>query len=208
MEKRSKIPEPTVARLPIYFRCLIELKENGVAVASSEDMAARAGVKASQFRKDLSYFGEFGIQGLGYPVSHLLDRISSIMQLNKEHEVIIAGAGNLGSALLNYPGFQKWGFKITRVLDNNPQKIGKKLGDITIEDIQDIPKNLNSSIGIIAVPASAAQQVAQTLIQSGVKAILNFSGKKISPSKDIVVRNVDMTHELAILTYYLSVENK
>lgn len=208
MEKRGKIPEPTVARLPIYFRCLIELKENGVAVASSEDLAARAGVKASQFRKDLSYFGEFGIQGLGYPVSHLLDRISSIMQLNKEHDVVLVGAGNLGSSLLNYPGFQKWGFKITRVFDNNPQKIGKKLGETTIEDIQNIPKSLNIPIGIMAVPATAAQQAAQTLIHAGVKAILNFSGKKINSHKDVVVRNVDMTHELAILTYYLSVDNK
>ena len=204
MDKREKIPEPTIARLPLYFRCLAELQDNQVTVVSSEDIANRAGVKASQFRKDLSYFGEFGIQGLGYPVPHLLRRIGSIMQLDQVHKVVLIGAGNLGSALAGFPGFSRWGFHILWIFDASSEKIGKKFNQIEVQDVALLPRPLGADVGILAVPANAAQKAADLLVQSGVKAILNFTGATLSPPEDGVLRNVDLTHELAILAYHLS----
>jgi redox-sensing transcriptional repressor len=204
MEKLNKIPEPTIQRLPLYYRCLAEFKESDREIISSEDIASKIpGMKASKFRKDLSYFGEFGVQGMGYVVSHLLDRISSILQLNRLHMVVLVGAGNLGSALINYPGFPQWGFHITRVFDSNPSKIGAKLGDITIEDVNKLPAQLNAVMGILAVPASAAHHVGKLLVESGCKGLLNFSGAKLNfPA--VAVRSVDLTDELSILSYKLA----
>ncbi|MCE1245175.1 MAG: redox-sensing transcriptional repressor Rex [Firmicutes bacterium] len=203
MNKKIKIPEPTIERLPLYFRCLSEFKKNDVAIVSSEEIAVHTGLKASQFRKDLSYFGEFGIQGLGYPVSHLLDRIAGIMQLNKKHRAALFGAGNLGAALLHYPGFANWGFKFTNVFDNDAEKVGQKLGELTIENIASLPRMLDVSIGILAVPANVADETSRLMVKCGIKAILNFTGTKLSLPEDIVIRNVDLTNELAILIYYL-----
>lgn len=204
MDKRDKIPDPTIARLPIYFRCLAELHDNQVQVVSSEDIANRAGVKASQFRKDLSYFGEFGIQGLGYPVDHLLRRIGSIMQLDQRHRVVLVGAGNLGTALAGFPGFARWGFHIEWIFDASPEKIGQQLQGILVQDVATLPRPLPADLGILAVPAGAALRVGQLLVDSGVRALLNFTGTHLSLSPNVVVRNVDLTHELAILAYHLS----
>ncbi|MEW6282245.1 MAG: redox-sensing transcriptional repressor Rex [Candidatus Eremiobacterota bacterium] len=204
MERRDKIPEPTIARLPSYFRCLVELRESDQNIVSSEEIASRAGVKASQFRKDLSYFGEFGIQGLGYPVRHLLDRIAAIMQLDQEHEVVLVGAGNLGSALAGFPGFLRWGFRIAHIYDQAPEKIGKRLHGVEIHDIRDLPKPLGVPLGIVAVPPLGAREAARLLIDSGVRALLNFTGTVLEHPPEVVVRNVDMTHELAILAYHLT----
>ncbi|CAN0189636.1 unnamed protein product, partial [Phaeothamnion confervicola] len=180
MDKRDKIPQPTIARLPLYFRCLAELHDNQVTVVSSDEIASRAGVKASQFRKDLSYFGEFGIQGLGYPVPHLLRRIGSIMQLDQVHKVALLGAGNLGTALAGFPGFARWGFHILWIFDANPEKIGQKINQIEVQDARNLPMPLPADVGILAVPATAAQKAADLFVQSGVKAILNFTGATLS----------------------------
>lgn len=204
MEKRVKIPDPTVSRLPVYFRCLAELQESGISIVSSGEIASRAGIKASQFRKDLSYFGEFGIQGLGYPVQHLLRRIASIMQLDRQHKVVLVGAGNLGSALANFPGFARWGFEIVHIFDADPGKVGKELGGLTVCDIADLPQPLSVDLGVLAVPAAAAPSTAELLTQCGVKAILNFTGRSLGMVEPVVVRNVDLTHELAILAYHLA----
>jgi redox-sensing transcriptional repressor len=203
MNKKIKIPEPTIERLPLYFRCLSEFKKNEVAIVSSEEIAVHTGLKASQFRKDLSYFGEFGIQGLGYPVSHLLDRIAGIMQLNKKHKAALFGVGNLGSALLHYPGFANWGFEFVNVFEIDPKKIGQKFGDLIIEDVKALPKKLNVSVGVLAVPAEVAQETGRLMVQCGIRAILNFTGVKLTIPDDIVIRNVDLTNELAILVYYM-----
>jgi redox-sensing transcriptional repressor len=205
MEKFTKIPEPTIQRLPLYYRCLSEFKESDREIISSEDIASKIpGMKASQFRKDLSYFGEFGVQGMGYVVTHLLDRISSILQLNKLHFVVLVGAGNLGSALVNYGGFRHWGFLITRIFDSNPDKIGRRLGDIEIEDARRLPLPLETRMGIIAVPPSAAFDTARALVDSGCKGLLNFSGVKLNLPPPVAVRNVDLTNELSILSYKLA----
>ncbi len=202
MEKSQRIPEPTISRLPIYFRCLTGLKQEGLQIISSEAIAALSGVKASQFRKDLSYFGEFGIQGMGYPVSHLLERIAAIMQLNRIHKMVLVGAGNLGSALANYDGFVRWGFNLCEIFDADPRKIGHQLGHLTIQNVADLPRPLDATIGVIAVPAPAGHQVAQLLIESGISALLNFSGAQLISAENIIIRNVDLTHELAILNYF------
>lgn len=205
MEKFHKIPEPTIQRLPLYYRCLTEFKDSDRTIISSEDIASKIpGMKASQFRKDLSYFGEFGVQGMGYQVAQLLDRISSILQLNKLHYCVLVGAGNLGSALINYPGFPQWGFHITRVFDANPDKVGRKLGDVTIESVSLLPTPLHASLGIIAVPAAAAHATARLLVESGVHGLLNFTGVKLSLPPPVSVRTVDLTNELSILAYKLA----
>lgn len=208
MDKRDKIPDPTVARLPIYFRCLAELHENKVSIVSSVDIAERAGIKASQFRKDLSYFGEFGIQGLGYPVEHLLHRIASIMQLDRKHPVVLVGAGNLGSALANFPGFSRWGFEIAHIFDADPRKVGREIGGVEVHDIKELPRSLGVDVGVLAVPPQAAPSAADLLVRSGVKALLNFTGRTLAIDSGVVVRNVDLTHELAILTYHLTARDE
>lgn len=201
VNRKVRIPGPTVARLPVYFRCLAELKERNVKIVSSGDIAAAAGIKASQFRKDLSYLGEFGIQGLGYPVIDLLNRITSIMQLDRRRRVVLLGAGNLGSALGNFPGFSRWGFDVVHIFDSSPQKIGTKLNGIPIEAIDQLPKELDVELAVLAVPPSAAQSCAELLTKSGVKAILNFTSRTLVAPEGTVIRNVNLTHELAILAY-------
>lgn len=209
MEKFAKIPEPTIQRLPLYYRCLAEFKESDREVISSEDIASKIpGMKASQFRKDLSYFGEFGVQGMGYVVTHLLDRISSILQLNRLHFVALVGAGNLGAALVNFGGFRQWGFHITRIFDSNPEKIGRKLGNSVIEDARTLPLKLETPMGIIAVPPAAAYDTARALVDSGCSGLLNFAGVKLNFPPPVAVRNVDLTNELTILSYKLAIADQ
>lgn len=180
------------------------MRDRNIQIVSSGDIATAAGIKASQFRKDLSYFGEFGIQGLGYPVEALLTRISSIMELDRRRRVVLLGAGNLGSALGNFPGFERWGFDVQHIFDSSPDKIGQKLGGLTIEDIGVLPRPLDVELGILAVPPQAAIECSQLLVQSGIRAILNFTSNPIKPPPGIVIRSVNLTHELAILAYHLS----
>ncbi len=205
--RRDNIPAPTVARLPIYFRCLADLKERNIKIVSSEDIASKAGIKASQFRKDLSYFGEFGIQGLGYPVEDLLHRITSIMHLDRRRRVVLLGAGNLGSALGNFPGFSRWGFDVVAIFDSSPDKVGTTIAGVKVESISELPKPLGVELAILAVPPFAAQECATLLADSGIKAILNFTSRLNAPP-GIVVRNVNVTHELAILAYHMSGESE
>lgn len=182
------------------------MKERNVRIVSSGDIATAAGIKASQFRKDLSYFGEFGIQGLGYPVDDLLDRIRTIMRLDRRRRVVLLGAGNLGSALGNFPGFSKWGFDVAYIFDSSRRKIGTYLNEVMVEDIASLPKKLEVELGVLAVPPQAAQVCAELLTESGIKAILNFTSQPLVALEGTVIRNVNLTHELAILAYHLAGE--
>lgn len=202
MEKRIRVPEPTIARLATYFRCLADLSDQEVGVVSSEEIAFRAGVKASQVRKDLSYFGEFGVQGLGYPVPRLLDRVASILQLDQQHRVALVGAGNLGTALAGFPGFARWNFHILWIFDSSPAKVGQEINKIKVEPTASLPRRLPADLGILAVPGPAAGDVARLLVDSGVTALLNFTGAHLHLGSSVFVRNVDLTHELAILAYH------
>jgi len=201
-----KIPMPTLERLTTYFSVLSELEHSHIKTISSADIEQRSGINAAQFRKDLSYFGEFGRPGIGYDVDELHSRICSILKIHKTQSVLLVGAGNLGSALVGYPGLRSEHFQIVAVFDNNYNKIGKQLWDLTIKDIASIVeenRELQGRIGMIAVPAGSAQQVAEKLVEANVKTILNFAPTVLKLPPDVVVRNVDFVQELAVLSFHL-----
>ena len=207
--KKKNIPSVTINRLSIYHRCLEKIteKEKGLEIISSFKIAEMTGINSAQIRKDLAYFGEFGKRGIGYPLIGLSRELKKILGLDKKWSVIIAGAGNLGKALVRYKGFQKRGFIIKGIFDNNPSKIGKKLGHIFIYDIKEVKKFIqteNINIGILVVPADSAQEVADKMVAGGVKAILNFAPVHIILPPEIKIHNVDLSIEFEGLTYYLS----
>ncbi len=205
--KPSQIPEPTIVRLTVYARCLGELVKKRVSVVSSEELANNAGVNAAQVRKDLSFLGSFGRRGVGYDVNHLLNRISVCLGLSKERSVVIVGAGKLGSALLGYGGFREKGFKAIAAFDTDSRKIGTNIGNIEILDfnqMDSIIQKSDVSIGIITVPAADAQDVADRLVKAGIMSILNFAPITIKVPNHIVIRQVDLSSELEVLSHYLN----
>ncbi|HER24186.1 MAG TPA: redox-sensing transcriptional repressor Rex [Candidatus Atribacteria bacterium] len=209
--KKTNIPSVTINRLSIYHRCLEKILErekgNRLKIIPSFEIAEMTGINSAQIRKDLAYFGEFGKRGLGYPLVDLNRELKKILGLDKEWSIIIAGAGNLGKALVKYKGFQKRGFIIKGIFDNNRSKIGKKLGHIFIYDIKEIEKFILTEkigIGILAVPADSAQKVADKMVAGGVKAVLNFAPVHIVLPPEIRIHNVDLSIEFEGLTYYLN----
>ena len=209
--KKKSIPSITINRLSIYHRCLEKILETEkgreLKIISSFKIAEMTGINSAQIRKDLAYFGEFGKRGLGYPLVNLNRELKKILGLDKKWSVIIAGAGNLGKALVKYKGFQKRGFVIKGIFDNNPSKIGKKIDHIFIYNIKEIEEFIqaeNISIGILVAPANSAQEVADKMVAGGIKAILNFAPVHITLPREIKIHNVDLSIELEGLTYYLS----
>ncbi|MEN3042170.1 MAG: redox-sensing transcriptional repressor Rex [Fervidobacterium sp.] len=197
-----KIPKPTVRRLGLYYRCLLRFKDEGVNFVSSQDIAHRLNIKPSQVRKDLSYFGEFGKRGLGYNVKKLVSEIAHIIGVNKEWNVAIIGAGNLGSALANYPGLAKHKFRVVAIFDNDNEKVGKKIGGITVSHINELKKiaeDLNIEIAVVAVPENSAQIVAEQIESVGIKGIVNFSPVKLRSK--LPVEDVDITLSFETLAY-------
>ena len=206
MPKEARIPTPTLERLATYLTVLNSLRNTNVETVSSTDLEGRTGVNAAQFRKDLSYFGEFGKPGVGYNVRELHARIGRILKLDRSQPVVIVGAGNLGAALAGYPPLKAENFEVVAAFDNNPAKIGRELWDLTIKDISTIVEEnsrLGARIGIIAVPAYAAQQVAEQLVAASVVTILNFAPVILRLPPHIAVRNVDFVQELAVLSFHL-----
>lgn len=210
MPQNGKVPTPTLERLATYFTIISDLKSKRVDTISSADVEERTGVNAAQFRKDLSYFGEFGRPGIGYKVDELHLRIGRILKLEKTQPVVLVGAGNLGSALAGYPALRAESFRIVAAFDNNYNKIGKQLWDLTIRDagaLVEDNKTLQARIAIIAVPAGAAQEVAERLVSAGIKNILNFAPVVLRLPPDVIVRNVDFVQELAVLSFHLPEES-
>ncbi|MEN6357824.1 MAG: redox-sensing transcriptional repressor Rex [Armatimonadota bacterium] len=206
MPSGIKVPMPTLERLATYLTILTDLKIRNIETISSADIEMRTGVSAAAFRKDLSYFGEFGRPGIGYNVNELHSRISHILKIEKPQPVVLVGAGHLGSALARYQPLRAENFHIVAAFDSNPNKIGRQLWDLAIMDIADIVeqnKLLSARIGIIAVPALAAQEVADKLVEAKVTAILNFAPTLLRLPAGITVRNVDFLQELAVLSYHL-----
>lgn len=204
------VPTPTLERLSTYLRYLLELEAAGVQTIRSAELEEHTGIRAAQFRKDLSYFGEFGKPGIGYYVSDLRRRIATILKLDREQFVLLVGAGNLGRALIAYPGWEQHRLRIAAVFDNDRAKIGKRLWNHQIRDIADLQEvnaKLQARIGIIAVPAQAAQWVADQLVQSGVRGILNFAPATIRPPAGVAVRNVSFIQEMAVLSYAVGANN-
>jgi len=205
--KVFKIPEATVGRLSIYSRFLCQISKKGVITTSSIDIAQGVGVSPAQVRKDLAYFGEFGTRGVGYNVEDLYNNILKILGLNKHWKVVLVGAGNLGKALCIYDGFKERGFDIVGVFDNDPKKIGSEVNNLEIMPIKVLPnivKKNQVEIGIITVPGEYAQDIADLLIESGVTTLLNFAPKVLFVPNNVIVRNVDLSVNLEILTFNIT----
>jgi len=202
--KYQKIPDETVRRLPIYLRGLLFLSEQDKQSISSQDLGKLLCANPWQIRKDFSYFGNFGTPGVGYNIKKLVKQIKKILQIDVVRKVALIGMGNLGSALLSYPGFRIYGFDIVAAFDTDPKKIGKKIKNVTIEDISNVHtlKKRKINFAIIAAPQHAAQQLANVLVKAGVKGILNFSPCCIIASKKIKVMSIDIATDLACLPYY------
>jgi redox-sensing transcriptional repressor len=201
-----RIPEMTVRRLSVYFRCLAQLEEDGVKTISSQELAARFHLNSAQVRKDLAYFGEFGIRGIGYDTTNLRAEIQRILGLDREWRVVLVGFGNLGSALFHYRGFARQGFRIAAIVDDDPAKVGRAVNGLSIQALADLPRVVKGEaihIGVVAVPAEAAQSVADRLVAAGVRAILNFAPSRVKVPKDIRLQNVDLSIELENLSFHL-----
>lgn len=199
------IPDATVARLPLYLRALYELHDQGDETVSSDGLAQAAGVNSAQVRKDLSYLGSHGVRGVGYAVGDLLDHIAAVLGLNRDWRVLLVGVGNLGRALASYGGFRERGFKIAALVDADPGKVGRSVGDHQVEPLEDLDTVVareDVSIAVLAVPADAAQTVADRLVTAGVTAILNFAPAHLEVPAHITVRKVDLSTELQILAYH------
>ena len=209
--KIPKIPEMTVRRLSVYTRCLQQLEEDGVKTVSSQELAERFNFNSAQVRKDLAYFGEFGVRGIGYYVAGLKAELQKILGLDREWPVALVGLGNLGAALFHYKGFSKQGFRIVAIFDDDPAKAGTTEEGIPIMPMRDLPKETkarNLQIAIVAVPAESAQAVTEKLIAAGIKAILNFAPGRIRAVKDVRLKNVDLSIELESLSFYLAQGNR
>lgn len=202
---RRNIPEATVGRLPIYLRALEDATERNQPTISSERLAELAGVNAANVRKDLSYLGTYGIRGVGYDVRLLSYQISRELGLTQDWPVAIIGFGNLGHALANYKGFAERGFRIAAIFEADDSKVGERAGEITvrhIDDLKDVCRDENIAIAIVATPAGDAQEVADKLVDAGVKAILNFAPAVMNVPPDTSLREVDLSMELQILAFY------
>jgi redox-sensing transcriptional repressor len=201
---KSSIPEATVVRLPRYLHCLTEMGETE-AKCSSEQIAVAAGVNGAQVRKDFSYLGGYGTRGVGYDIGDLKNQIRKVLGLTRTYPVVIVGAGNLGSALTNYKGFDSWGFDVVAVVDIDPGKIGKPVDGLQVEsmnNLTEIIKERGIEIGIIATPATAAQTVANRLAEAGLTSILNLAPTILHAPEKAIIRRVDLTTELGILAYH------
>ena len=203
----AKVPEMTIRRLSVYTRCLAQLEEDGVKTISSQELADRFGLNSAQVRKDLAYFGEFGVRGIGYYVSGLRSELQKILGLDRQWSVALVGFGHLGSALVRYKGFARQGFRIAVIFDEDPAKVGGAVDGIPIFDIRDLVRELGErdiQIGIVAVPADAAQAVADQLVAGGIKAVLNFAPARLRLPRDVRLKNVDLAIELETLSFYLA----
>ena len=204
MSDRS-IPEATVGRLPVYLRALVEMAEAGTGTISSETLAEAAGVNSAKVRKDLSHLGSYGTRGVGYDVAYLIHQVRRELGLTQHWPIVIVGVGNLGHALANYRGFGERGFRPVALLDVDPAKVGESINGLEVRHVDELPdvvRRHDAAIGVIATPAPAAQQVADRLVDAGVRSILNFAPAVIAVPEGVSVRKVDLAIELQILAYY------
>jgi len=199
------IPEATVARLPIYLRALSALTDDGISTCSSEDLAVAAGVNSAKLRKDLSYLGSYGTRGVGYDVEYLRYQIAREIGVTQDWPVVIVGIGNLGHALANYSGFRSRGFRVVALLDADQTRHGELVAGVAVrpfDDLENIVREHDVAIGVVATPAAAAQDVADRLVACGVTSILNFAPTVIAVPDGVDVRKVDLSIELQILAYH------
>ena len=207
MPNNKKVPEGTISRLFIYLREITELAKLNIRTISSAELGERTNLSDAQVRKDLGYFGQFGVSGAGYNTGELKTALEKILGRNKTWNVAVVGAGHLGSALLSYPGFKERGLNIVAAFDADARKIGRQLKDLTIQSIDALSKVIAEkkiSIGIIAVPAKKAQDVADKLTKAKVECILNFAPAALIVPENVKVKDVDLSRELETLSYFLA----
>jgi redox-sensing transcriptional repressor len=200
--RRAGLPDATIARLPEYLRALLAQSERGVETVSSESLAAATGVNSAKLRKDLSYLGSYGIRGVGYDVAYLVHQISKELGLTQDWSVAIVGIGSLGHALANYGGFSSRGFRIVALIDADPAQVGETLAGVTVEPLdvlEEVVRARRVSIGVIATPAAAAQDVCDRLVAAGAMSILNFAPVLLTVPSGVDLRKVDLSLELQIL---------
>ena len=203
---RKGIPDIVVGRLPVYLRTLQRMLQEGKNIASSHELGERVGITAAQIRKDLSQFGEFGKQGTGYHIEFLVQQIEAILNVNHEWEMVVVGAGDIGSAVARYRGFNNRGFYVKMIFDNHEKKIQTNIDSFTIQDSKqmvEIIQQARLKIAMICVPAEEAQHVADQLVEAGIKAILNYAPINLSVPKDVLVQYIDPSVHLQYMTYYL-----
>ena len=202
-----KIPEMTIRRLSVYTRCLLQLEEDGIKTISSQELAERFNLNSAQVRKDLAYFGEFGVRGIGYYVSGLKAELQRILGLDREWPVVLVGLGNLGAALFHYRGFTRQGFRIAAIVDDDPAKAGREVDQVPIFTTAQMPREIKArgiQIAIVAVPAESAQTVTDQLVAAGIRAVLNFAPARLRIPRDVRLKNVDLSIELETLSFYLA----
>ncbi|HEU5323863.1 MAG TPA: redox-sensing transcriptional repressor Rex, partial [Methylomirabilota bacterium] len=205
--KIQKIPEMTIRRLSLYTRCLVQLEEDGIKTISSQALAERFNPNSAQVRKDLAYFGEFGVRGIGYYVAGLKAELQKILGLDREWPVVLVGLGNLGSALFHYKGFARQGFRIALIVDDDPAKVGRDVDGVPIVASREMARELRAravQIAILAVPADSAQLVTDQLVGAGIKAVLNFAPTRLRVPRDVRLKDVDLSIELETLSFYLA----
>ncbi|HHH41908.1 MAG TPA: redox-sensing transcriptional repressor Rex [Chloroflexi bacterium] len=202
----ATVPDIVVGRLPIYLRALSLMAAEGREITSSQELGERLGISSAQIRKDLSHFGEFGKQGTGYNVAYLREQLRRILKVDREWEVALIGAGALGHALAHYGGFRNRGFHISLIFDSDPAKVGRVLGGIEVLDaakMEEVIRRRRVRIAMIAVPAEAAQEVADRCVKAGVQAILNYAPINIAVPEGVRVEYIDPVIHLQHMTYYL-----
>lgn len=202
----DKIPDIIIGRLPVYLRALQRLAEKGISTTSSQELGEIVGISAAQIRKDISQFGEFGKQGTGYAIPFLIEKLQDILKVDRVWEVVIVGMGDIGHALAHYQGFANRGFHVKMVFDNDPKKIGERIGEFEVYDTSTLAEKIKQQkikIAMITVPARDAQSVADLLVKAGVKAILNYAPISLNVPEGVRVQYIDPVTHLQRMTYYL-----
>jgi len=202
----DKIPDIIIGRLPIYLRALQRLAEKEIQTTSSQELGKIIGISAAQIRKDISQFGEFGKQGTGYSIPFLIERLQTILKVNRVWDMVIVGMGDMGHALARYNGFGDRGFQVSMLFDNDPKKVGQMVNDLEIfgmNGMADKIRDAKVKIAILSVPPSAAQAVADQLVKAGIKSILNYAPLHLNVPKGVHVQHIDPATHLQRMTYYL-----
>ena len=203
----ARVPQGVVERLPSYLNVLLHLREEGSETVSSAQLADLTGVNSAQIRRDLAYFGQFGKRGVGYEIALLADRIQRILGSDHVQRLAIVGAGSLGLAISRYDGLRRRGFIVTGVFDSDPRKIGSRVGDLIVRDVNELERAVaeqNVRFGVIAVPPEAAQEVADRLCGAGIQVVVNYSTAFVHVSENVTLHNTDPVRELLHTLYYLS----
>ncbi len=202
----ENVPDIIVSRLPVYLRALQRMSANGIMTTSSQELGEKVRISAAQIRKDLSQFGEFGKQGTGYHIPFLIERLQTILKVNRSWDVAVVGMGDIGHAVARYQGFANRGFRVAMVFDADPAKIGKKAGGFVIRDAKNLVQDIREAgikVAMLSVPASVAQEVAEQLVKAGVQGILNYAPVSLVVPNNVKVQHIDPAIGLQRMTYYI-----